>query len=1270
MPGLAQRNNEQFSNTYPVSANGFWSKHSDDVGYHQLQKFWSGLTPQERQELLRIDKQTLFEQARKNMYCSRCNGLLLEGFLQIVMYGKSLQQDGAVVHLPCNRHVVSKNENDGGLTLANGCQDDIQDPSVHPWGGLTTTRDGSLTLLDCYLCSKSMKGLQNVFDSARARERERELLYPDACGGGGRGWISQGMASFGRGHGNRETCALHTARLSCDTLVDFWSALGEETRQSLLRMKEEDFIERLMYRFDSKRFCRDCRRNVIREFKELKELKRVRREPRCTSWFCVADTAFQYEVSDDTVQADWRQTFADTVGTYHHFEWAVGTGEGKSDILEYENIGMNGSVQVNGLDLSSLGACFITLRAWKLDGRCTELSVKAHALKGQQCVHCRLVVGDGYVTITRGESIRSFFEHAEEAEEEEDDDSMDKDGNELDGECSRPQKHAKSPELAREFLLDAATVIFKEQVEKAFREGTARQNAHSIFVCLALKLLEDRVHVACKEIITLEKQKKLLEEEEKEKREEEERKERRRMKEREKKLRRKERLKGKDKKCSSSDQSPVIPDVLKEESSASFDEEPSNAISCRDSVSERGDVIVSRPGSPDIQDEQSSSGCTTSRMENYSYDSPDGDVTSVKDGNVSFQMEQSKFSRRRLKLRKEVQLDSPLKWSDRRRFAVVSENGSMVNRSESRYHSDNYDTPRAISGLSRQLWINASKSSVRNCSGKFNEKNYCSNNRTSDRNDFHSCGCSSQNEYRAKAEPHVSATRVGREPKSVSKSESALDMSKQFYRGNKYNQVDYMRDASGRTKSKIIAGNNPSSRDSYAKKVWEPLESQKKYPRSNSDSDVTLRSTAFKGEGVEHGNNLIKSSGEMCSVGVSRNSGEMDHEDDNIKKSRDFSHSTDGIYQNGCHVEAKDAFYSTEAAYDDSGLCHTRNSTLNGISDPIMGSSSNSDNCSSCLSEGDSNTVSSNHGNLESSSTSDSEDASQQSEGRDTSACTQNGFSEFQEVGMGKKPIKNGETGGRRAFVGLPLDSMGSNFSGNLPTKTAQNLDKGIPTASIGSQHQGVFPPLHSQNVQIPAFQPPSTMGFYHQNSVSWPAAPASGLMPFTHPNQYLYTGPLGYGLNGNSRLCMQYGALQHVATPVFNPSPVPVYQAIAKANSMEERTHIGKPGAAQEAFNDTNAERAGPARSHLTDAQAKGEGGHQNNDGFSLFHFGGPVALSTGCKVNPMPSKDEIVGNFSSQFSADHVENDHACNKKETTIEEYNLFAASNGNGLRFSFF
>ena len=117
---------------------------------------------QARQELLRIDKQTLFEQARKNMYCSRCNGLLLEGFLQIVMYGKSLQQEGVVGNLHYNRSGVSKTQSDGGLSMTNGSQDEIQDPSVHPWGGLNTTRDGSLTLIDCYLRSKSLKGVQNV----------------------------------------------------------------------------------------------------------------------------------------------------------------------------------------------------------------------------------------------------------------------------------------------------------------------------------------------------------------------------------------------------------------------------------------------------------------------------------------------------------------------------------------------------------------------------------------------------------------------------------------------------------------------------------------------------------------------------------------------------------------------------------------------------------------------------------------------------------------------------------------------------------------------------------------------------------------------------------------------------------------------------------------------------------------------------------------------------------------------------------------------------
>ncbi|KAI3826345.1 hypothetical protein L1987_00392 [Smallanthus sonchifolius] len=779
-----------------VSSTGFWTKHQDDVSYNQLQKFWSELPLHARQELLRIDKQTLFEQTRKNMYCSRCNGLLLEGFMQIVMYGKSLQQDGMFGQGSGNRSVTSKSQTVENVCLTTGCNDDVRDPSVHPWGGLTTTRDGTLTLLDCHVYSKHLKGIQNVFDSARARERERELLYPDACGGGGRGWISQGMVGYGRGHGTRETCALHTARLSVDTLVDFWFALGEETRYSLLRMKEEDFMERLMYRFDSKRFCRDCRKNVIREFKELKELKRMRRETRCTSWFCVADISFQYEVTLDTIQADWNQNYADSAGTYKHYEWAVGTGEGKSDILDFENVGSNSRVQVNGVDLTGLDSCYITLRAWRTDGRCNEISVKAHALKGQHCVHGRLVVGDGFVTITRGENIRMFFEHAEEAEEEEGDDSVDKDGNELDGECSHPQKHAKSPELAREFLLDAATVIFKEQVEKAFREGTARQNAHSMFVSLALKLLEERVLVACKDIITLEKQCKLLEEEEKEKQDEEERRERRRVKEKEKKLRRKERLrikeKEKEKICGQLSQTSTIPD--NKEEFTSVNDEPN--VDDNTYSEEQEDSISSMPASDDFTQEEQIS----------DYDkSSSGEFNHRNDGNQLFVNDESKHNRRRLKSWKDYQPDQPLKWSDRLRF----ENGSTVNKLVPWFQSDGFETsPRKGNS-------NGVNKPVRRSNGsRYNERLHCCHNRTSGRYDQPVCHCYQHNDYRPK----------------LGKSEPDTDVSKPYFRENKhYNKTEHVRE---RPRTKTITGNNDSS---YSKKVWEP--------KANLDSDdVTDRS--------------------------------------------------------------------------------------------------------------------------------------------------------------------------------------------------------------------------------------------------------------------------------------------------------------------------------------------------------------------------------------------------------------------------------------------
>lgn len=1270
MPGLAaHRNDHLFSNasssspsssyyslssnngSVSSSANGFWSKHRDDISYNQLQKFWSELSPQARQNLLRIDKHTLFEQARKNMYCSRCNGLLLEGFMQIVMYGKSLQQNGTGGQQLCSGLGISKDQINGGLNSASGCQDETQDPSVHPWGGLTTTRDGALTLLDCYLYSKSLKGLQNVFDSARARERERELLYPDACGGGARGWISQGIASYGRGHGTRETCALHTARLSCETLVDFWSALGEETRQSLLRMKEEDFIERLMYRFDSKRFCRDCRRNVIREFKELKELKRMRKEPRCTSWFCVADTAFQYEVWNDAIHADWHQTFIDSIGTYHHFEWAVGSGEGKSDILEFENVGMNGSIQVNGLDLGGLNACYITLRAWKLDGRCTEFSVKAHALKGRQCVHCRLIVGDGYVTITRGESISKFFEHAEEAEEEEDDDSMDKDGNDLDGECSRPQKHAKSPELAREFLLDAATVIFKEQVEKAFREGTARQNAHSIFVCLALKLLEERIHVACKEIITLEKQMKLLEEEEKEKREEEERKERKRTKEREKKLRRKERLRGKDKGCNEQSQAPLPSDAPEAVSSSCIDEEADKYNDIRNSVNESGGTNISESDFTDVLDESSSKDYTAAYFLKNGFDGTDGEHADANEGHDRFTHDNIKGSRRKSKVQRDLQQESAMKWSDRRRSM---ENGPVAYKSESSYYDDcSENLSKGINCLGRQSRTSTSKFNTRN-GLRFSQKVLCASIRISDKNDQQSCGCNQQTDYRVKVDLHSSSSRFNQETRSITKLESLSDP-KSAHRINKFNPTDYIRDHCIRPRSKISSYGNALGRDSpHTKRVWEPVEPQKRYPRSNSDSDVTLRSCSFKTDGVE----TDKTMGQVCSIQISEKL-HGDFQGDNASGKFKVGASC----QNGFHTDVE----------VDVGL--PRGCNLNRTPDFSASSSSNSDNCSSCLSEGDSNTPSSNHLNMESSSTSDSEDSSQQSEGREISGYVQNSLSGHD---VRKEKIQNTTNQGE-AEVGCSThlsssspETVGSHLPWNSPTQTSpHNGDNGKITASMTSV-QGAFPSIHNPNVSFPVFQGPSTVGYYHHNPMTWSTAPANGLMQYPHSNHYLLPSPFGYGLNGDSHFCLQYGPVQHLVSPFMNGNQIPVYQPVPGANCLNplDQANVLNANGVRDPSGEPRQENVIATARHPTEAPSKGFMEKENesksetgNTGFSLFQFPGPVALPT-YRSNLQFSDEGKAGDLSSCC----VAGDQACTKKETTIEEYNLFAAS--NGIQFSIF
>jgi len=61
-------------------------------------------------------------------------------------------------------------------------------------------------------------------------------------------------------------------------------------------------------------------------------------------------------------------------------------------------------------------------------------------------------------------------------------------------------RHAETPELAREALADCAALIFKGQVEVAFREQTAGHNALLLFVHLALSMMEERLLNAFKEL--------------------------------------------------------------------------------------------------------------------------------------------------------------------------------------------------------------------------------------------------------------------------------------------------------------------------------------------------------------------------------------------------------------------------------------------------------------------------------------------------------------------------------------------------------------------------------------------------------------------------------------------------------------------------------------------------------------------------------------------------------------------------------------------------
>ena len=66
-------------------------------------------------------------------------------------------------------------------------------------------------------------------------------------------------------------------------------------------------------------------------------------------------------------------------------------------------------------------------------------------------------------------------------------------------------RHAETPSAAREALVDSTLLIFKGQVEIAFREQTAGHNALLLFVGLTLKIMEEQLLNAYNDITAKER---------------------------------------------------------------------------------------------------------------------------------------------------------------------------------------------------------------------------------------------------------------------------------------------------------------------------------------------------------------------------------------------------------------------------------------------------------------------------------------------------------------------------------------------------------------------------------------------------------------------------------------------------------------------------------------------------------------------------------------------------------------------------------------------
>ncbi|KAJ6844939.1 uncharacterized protein M6B38_288255 [Iris pallida] len=629
-------------------------------------------------------------------------------------------------------------------------------------------------------------------------------------------------------------------------------------------------------------------------------------------------------------------------------------------------------------------------------------------------------------------------------------------------------------------------------------------------------------------------------------------------------------------------------------------------------------VTSTQPISPDIKDESSSNGCIDTKSLNSDSIQDHCHIDEeFRDSNASFILEQSKSSRRKLRFKKD------------------SHPGQASKRYDDTVHHDESDcklvsASRLMNGGPRLLRERVVKN-VRNCNSKFSEKFHCSNTRFRDRYDLQSCSCSPNGDYRIKDSGYnLSNIKSGREMKSMTKSEPAGDMDRPLYRGSKYSQGCFIPQNCALPKGKVTTG-TPTRDAIHRKQVWEPMNARRKGNRSSCDPDCTMRSVDVAEQTIEDNKAASGCSseipGDVCKPDTMSNN--ESHEDDRRISCSGFV----PVTKSECYLK------------DGEESCFP---TINKCGDPVP-SSSSSDNCSSCLSEGDSSISSSSAQNTESSSTSDSEDASPQSEGRvDTSSTYKtNVGSSFTRPST--------EFSMSSCIAHVPREERGNTF---------HNFEN-------GGYEFDMFPPKHilpiqGQNVHhMPVF-PPSTVGYHNQSPVSWPATPASGLMQFPQTGHFVFPpSTLGYSLPAAcpSEFGMQYNSRQAATPPLFNAHHHSAYQAgnrVYPPNPKEQSrcSRVDEP---------RMLSLKPPSSGHNGSVGNASRSRDDESSSFSLFHFGGPIAVAAGLNASSVSQKEGSTGRMVSSSSASAAQVDTS-SKEKMAVEEYSLFSA--GNAAMFSFF